>query len=357
MTTHAAAILAAGKGTRMRSQTPKVLHRICGMEMVSLVIDTANSTNLSPVAVVVPHGSRLIRETLGDQVIYVEQSKPLGSGHALLQARTALRDADNVVVLYGDMPLIHPETISEMVRLHDDKEACITLLTSTLAKPDGFGRVLRSSSRSITRIVEESEADESTLAIAEVKRCAARGLLGCVLPRFPGVDSSGEWYDEQWDPFWRTLLDVGWPGGIHVGGTGRTRPQPSTDPIMTQVERRRQAFAGHSYTDFAYHHILAGEVSDSTIGEIREAIQEPIQQIVDAIRRALEITPPELASDIVDRGIVMAGGGSMIRGLDVLVSQETSLPIRLDDDPLTCVVRGTGRILEDPEKYRAVLAT
>ncbi|MCH7715737.1 MAG: rod shape-determining protein [Gemmatimonadetes bacterium] len=91
--------------------------------------------------------------------------------------------------------------------------------------------------------------------------------------------------------------------------------------------------------------------------EIREAIQEPIQQIVDAIRRALEITPPELASDIVDRGIVMAGGGSMIRGLDVLVSQETSLPIRLDDDPLTCVVRGTGRILEDPEKYRAVLAT
>jgi rod shape-determining protein MreB len=91
--------------------------------------------------------------------------------------------------------------------------------------------------------------------------------------------------------------------------------------------------------------------------EIREAIQEPIQQIVDAVRRALEITPPELASDIVDRGIVMAGGGSMIRGLDVLLSQETSLPVRLDDDPLTCVVRGTGRILDDPEKYRAVLTT
>lgn len=168
MTTHAAAILAAGKGTRMKSQTPKVLHRICGMEMVSLVIDNASATNLSPVAVVVPQDSRLIRETLGSKVIYAEQSEPLGSGHALLQARTALRDADNIVVVYGDMPLIHPETISEMVRLHDDKEACITLLTSTLAKPDGFGRVLRSSSGSITRIVEESEADESTLAIAEV---------------------------------------------------------------------------------------------------------------------------------------------------------------------------------------------
>jgi rod shape-determining protein MreB len=91
--------------------------------------------------------------------------------------------------------------------------------------------------------------------------------------------------------------------------------------------------------------------------EIREAIQEPVQQIVDAVRRALEITPPELASDIVDRGIVMAGGGALIRGLDVVLSQETSLPIRVDEDPLTCVVRGTGRILDDPDKYRSVLTT
>src|ERR1041385_8615999 len=91
--------------------------------------------------------------------------------------------------------------------------------------------------------------------------------------------------------------------------------------------------------------------------EIREAIQEPIQQIVDAVRRALEITPPELASDIVDRGIVMTGGGALIRGLDLLLSQETSLPIHVDEDPLTCVVRGTGRILDDEEKYWSVLST
>jgi rod shape-determining protein MreB len=91
--------------------------------------------------------------------------------------------------------------------------------------------------------------------------------------------------------------------------------------------------------------------------EIREAIQEPVQQIVDAVRRTLEITPPELASDIVDRGIVMAGGGSLISGLDVVLSQETSLPIRVDEDPLTCVVRGTGRILDDPDRYQSVLTT
>ena len=91
--------------------------------------------------------------------------------------------------------------------------------------------------------------------------------------------------------------------------------------------------------------------------EIREALQEPIQQIVDAVRRALEITPPELASDIVDRGIIMTGGGALIRGLDVLLQQETGLPIHVDEDPLTCVVRGTGRILDDYEKYRSVLTT
>ena len=91
--------------------------------------------------------------------------------------------------------------------------------------------------------------------------------------------------------------------------------------------------------------------------EIREAIQEPIQQIVDGVRRALEITPPELASDIVDRGIVMTGGGALIRGLDVLLSQETNLPIHVDEDPLTCVVRGTGRILDDEDKYWSVLSS
>src|SRR5690606_1285878 len=91
--------------------------------------------------------------------------------------------------------------------------------------------------------------------------------------------------------------------------------------------------------------------------EIRECIQEPIQQIVEAVRRALEITPPELAADIVDRGIVMTGGGSLIRGLDQLLAHETGLPIHVDEEPLTCVVRGAGKILDDFEKYRSVLTT
>jgi rod shape-determining protein MreB len=91
--------------------------------------------------------------------------------------------------------------------------------------------------------------------------------------------------------------------------------------------------------------------------EIRECIQEPIQAVVEAVRRALEITPPELSSDIVDRGIVMTGGGALIRGMDRLLQHETNLPIHVDEEPLSCVVRGVGRILDDLQKYRTVLST
>ena len=86
--------------------------------------------------------------------------------------------------------------------------------------------------------------------------------------------------------------------------------------------------------------------------EVRECLQEPIQQIVAAVRRALEITPPELASDIVDRGVVMTGGGALVRGLDTLLGEETGLPIHVDAEPLTCVVRGCGKILEEFGRYR-----
>jgi rod shape-determining protein MreB len=90
---------------------------------------------------------------------------------------------------------------------------------------------------------------------------------------------------------------------------------------------------------------------------VRDAIQEPVSRIVNAVRRALEMTPPELASDILEKGIVLTGGGSLIRGLDMLLMDETGLPVRVDEDPLTSVVRGTGRILDDFGKYGNVLTT
>jgi len=89
--------------------------------------------------------------------------------------------------------------------------------------------------------------------------------------------------------------------------------------------------------------------------EIREALQEPVGQIVNALRECLERTPPELAADIVDRGIYLTGGGALLRGLDLLMREVTNLNIRVAEDPLTCVVRGAGRILENLEIYEKVI--
>jgi rod shape-determining protein MreB len=92
-----------------------------------------------------------------------------------------------------------------------------------------------------------------------------------------------------------------------------------------------------------------------TSEEIREAISEPISQIVEALKAALEQTPPELAADIVDRGIVMTGGGALLRGLDTLLKEETNLPINVVDDPLLCVVLGAGKILDNVHVYDRIL--
>jgi len=92
-----------------------------------------------------------------------------------------------------------------------------------------------------------------------------------------------------------------------------------------------------------------------TSAEIREALTEPVNAIVEAVKRALEQTPPELSADLMDKGIVMTGGGSQLRGLDQLLRQETNLPVNVIDDPMVCVCKGTARILEDMNKYYKVL--
>jgi rod shape-determining protein MreB len=88
--------------------------------------------------------------------------------------------------------------------------------------------------------------------------------------------------------------------------------------------------------------------------EIRDALAEPVSAVVDAIKTALERTPPELAADIVDNGIILAGGGSLLANLDILIKEKTGLPVALAEDPLTCVVRGSGKALQDMDLLRKV---
>ncbi len=85
-----------------------------------------------------------------------------------------------------------------------------------------------------------------------------------------------------------------------------------------------------------------------TSEEIREALQEPLRAILEVTKISLERTPPELAADLIDHGIVMAGGGALLKGLDKLISEETGLPVHVTDDPVTAVVQGTGKVLDNP---------
>ena len=170
---YAAVVLAAGIGTRMKSDTPKALHRVCGREMLLLIVDAIRDAGIDTAATVVPPDDAPFRSALGDSTLYATQSQPLGTGHALLQAQAALKGARNVLALYGDAPLIRPATLKRLMRRHAESEACVTIITSRPANPDGMGRIIREDTGHddtgrITAIVEERNADAGTLAIREV---------------------------------------------------------------------------------------------------------------------------------------------------------------------------------------------
>tara|TARA_Y100000589_G_scaffold249128_1_gene237167 strand:+ start:1586 stop:2638 length:1053 start_codon:yes stop_codon:yes gene_type:complete len=106
-------------------------------------------------------------------------------------------------------------------------------------------------------------------------------------------------------------------------------------------------------------HLLSGlpRCINLTAGEIRDAMKDPLNQIVEAVKRTLERTPPELAADIVDRGIMLAGGGALVRGISDLLSHETGIFTHIAEDPLLCVVNGCGEVLDDFKKLRRVVDT
>jgi rod shape-determining protein MreB len=102
--------------------------------------------------------------------------------------------------------------------------------------------------------------------------------------------------------------------------------------------------------------LVAGVPKTVVVGgdEIRDALQEPINAIVEAVLLALERTPPELSADIVDKGVVLTGGGALLRNLDVLLREETGLPVMVADDPISAVVLGSGKALDHMDLLREV---
>ncbi|HLR17242.1 MAG TPA: bifunctional UDP-N-acetylglucosamine diphosphorylase/glucosamine-1-phosphate N-acetyltransferase GlmU [Alcanivoracaceae bacterium] len=191
----AAVILAAGKGTRMRSKLPKVLHGIAGRSMLTHVAGTAQSINVAQTIVVYGHAGDVVRDHMSDwQLQWAEQAEQLGTGHAVAQAMPEVK-ADNVLVLYGDVPLIQPNTLLELLELVNDKQ--MALLTLTMEDPQGYGRIIRNEQGEVQAIVEQKDATEAQLAINEINTgilACRRELLEKVLPQLSNSNAQGEYY-------------------------------------------------------------------------------------------------------------------------------------------------------------------
>ena len=165
----AVVILAAGMGTRMKSDLPKVLHRLCGRPMLAYVVDAARELTGTRPLVVVGHRAELVCQALGDSAESVVQEPQLGTGHAVMQAQAALKGkADTVLVLYGDTPFITVETLRAMLDHHTREQAAATILTFRPLDPLRLGRIVRDDAGHVRAIVEFKEATPDQLAIREV---------------------------------------------------------------------------------------------------------------------------------------------------------------------------------------------
>ncbi|CAH0524268.1 bifunctional UDP-N-acetylglucosamine diphosphorylase/glucosamine-1-phosphate N-acetyltransferase GlmU [Vibrio hippocampi] len=190
-----AVILAAGKGTRMYSNTPKVLHTLAGKPMVKHVIDTCESLGAQNLHLVYGHGGDLMQATLEqEKVNWVLQAEQLGTGHAVDQASDQFADDEKVLVLYGDVPLISEQTIERL--LDAQPEGGIGLLTVVLDNPTGYGRIVREND-AVVAIVEQKDASEAQKAIKEINTgvmVATGGDLRRWLSGLSNDNAQGEYY-------------------------------------------------------------------------------------------------------------------------------------------------------------------
>lgn len=199
-------ILAAGKGTRMKSDVPKPLIFVAGEPMVTRLIRSVKESGIDskPIVVVGAWSEVIFRKALGDSVDYAVQTEQLGTGHALKSARDIVGDADRLVVLYGDHPFIRPEVLIRLVDIQSRSALSIAMLTATVPNFDGdfvtfikWGRILRDASGNVLAIREAKDATSEELAVTEVNPAIFAFPAGWAWDRLEMIrntNASGEYY-------------------------------------------------------------------------------------------------------------------------------------------------------------------
>lgn len=196
MSDYTAVILAAGKGTRMKSVLPKVMHQLAGQPLLDHVLDTINEMGITQVLTIVGHGKEMVIEHIKGRSQVVIQENQYGTGHALLQAVPFLKNDRGVLVLSGDQPLLTKDTLYSLIALHQKTKAVATVLTAHMDNPYGYGRIIKDQGL-FKGIVEEKDADQTQKAIKEINTgtyCFDGASLKDALERITPKNAQGEYY-------------------------------------------------------------------------------------------------------------------------------------------------------------------
>lgn len=192
-----AIILAAGKGTRMKSKYPKVIHNVCGKEMVNHVIGVSKKSGVNDIVVILGHESDAVKEILPKDTLIAMQTEQLGTGHAVKMAKEYINDEDTIVVLCGDTPLIKEDTLKRLFAYHIENEYKATVLTTNVDNPTGYGRIIRDNNNDLLKIVEQKDANEEEKSVKEINSgiyCFNGKSLRESLDLLDNNNAQGEYY-------------------------------------------------------------------------------------------------------------------------------------------------------------------
>ncbi|HZK86692.1 MAG TPA: bifunctional UDP-N-acetylglucosamine diphosphorylase/glucosamine-1-phosphate N-acetyltransferase GlmU, partial [Syntrophomonas sp.] len=193
-----AVILAAGKGVRMHSHIPKVVHQVAGTPMVQHVVNAVSRAGIDKITLVVGQQQEMIKELFNTQPVnYATQAEQLGTGHALLQAYSNVQYDDMVLVVAGDTPLLQAETLQALIAYHQTNQATATVLSTVIDEPYGYGRIVRDEHNRLKRIVEEKDASPEDKKICEINSgmyCLQVQEVFTALQKLGTSNAQGEYY-------------------------------------------------------------------------------------------------------------------------------------------------------------------